>query len=175
MSNRWASKDKSNKLNQAIAVPITIEAASRDSLMVLLVAKVMADTWSRQWLPISHFLLAMFATDAKSPAIISKIARPMLMSPLTPIKVRVCQKSISGREISESVLRNSSKTSLKSSGKSWRRLESTNLVSWDPSFRINQTLYKICTMIWTLCQMIKREIQKLTCLLHFNATYARAW
>ena len=33
-----------NKLNQAIAVPITIEAASRDSLMVLLVAKVMADT-----------------------------------------------------------------------------------------------------------------------------------
>ena len=170
MSNRWVSKDKSNKLNQAIAVPITIEEASRVSLMVLLV-----DTWSHQWLPISHFPQAMFATDAKSQAIISKIARQMPMSPLTPTKVRVCRKSTSGKEISGSVLRNSSKTSLKSSGKSWRRLESTNLVSWDPSFRINQTLYKICTMIWTLCQMIKREIQKLTCLLHFNATYARAW
>lgn len=175
MSNRWVSKDKSNKLNLHIAVPITIEAASRVSLMVLLEAKAMVDTWSHQWLPISHFHLAMFATDVKSPGIISKIARLMPTSPLTPTKVRVCRKSISGREISGSVLRNSLKTSLKSSGRSWRRLECMNLESWDPNYKINQTPYKICTMIWTLCQMIKRETQKLTCLLHFNATCARAW
>lgn len=175
MSNRWVSKDKSNKLNQPIAVPIIIEEASWVSLMALLVAKVMADIWSHQWLPISHFPQDMFATDVKSPAIISKIARQMPMSLLTPTKVKVCQKSISGREISGSALRSSLKTSLKSSGKSWRKLECMNPESWDPSFRINQTLFRICTMTWTRCQMIKREIRKLTCLLHFNATYARAW
>lgn len=118
MSNKWVSKDKSNKLNLPLAVPITIEEASRVSLMVLLVAKAMVDIWSHQWLPISHFHLAMFATDVKSLGITSKIAQPMLMSLLTPTKVRESQKSISGREISGSVLRNSLKTSLRSLGRS---------------------------------------------------------
>lgn len=134
--------------------PITVEVALHHQQMHL-----------RHHYHNKRCLQIMSATDVSNLDITSEIARQMTIKHSTLFKVRVCRENISWCVPSEFMRRCFLITSLKSSGRLWRKLAYT----WPVNCRLN---YK--TLVMSLLRVRSKSLKSI-CRHLSNATYVKVW